>query len=86
MIGLPEIEVVRRDLDKEVSGRRVKDVEVRPGSNAMKIIRRHGRRKEFQELLVGAKVDGAKRVGKHLCLELDNGRALVISLGVQDSC
>ena len=81
MPELPEIEVLRRDLEKEVVSRRIKDVEIRPGSNAMKIIRRHGRRKEFQDMLEGAKVDRVDRVGKLLTLELDNGQVLVFDLG-----
>ena len=80
MLALVEIEVLRRDLEKEVAGRRIKEVEIRPGSNAMKILRRHGRRKEFQELLVGAKVEKVERIGKRLVLGLDNDRALVIEL------
>jgi formamidopyrimidine-DNA glycosylase len=81
MPELPEIEVLKRDLEKEIVSRRIKDVEVRPGSNAMKIIRRHGRRKEFQDALAGAKVDGIERIGKLLLLQLDNEQALVFDLG-----
>lgn len=81
MPELPEIEVIRRDLEKEIVGRRIKDVEIRPGSNAMKVIKRHGRRKEFQGLLVGAKVEKIERLGKSLLTELDNGHVLVIDLG-----
>jgi formamidopyrimidine-DNA glycosylase len=80
VLGLVEIEVLRRDLEKEVAARRIKDVEIRPGSNAMKILRRHGRRKEFQELLVGAKVEKVERIGRRLMLGLDNERVLVIDL------
>lgn len=81
MPELPEIEVLRRDLEKEVVGRRFKEVEVRAGTNSMKIIRRHGRRKEFQDLLTGAKVDKIDRIGKLLVFELDSAKALVIDLG-----
>ncbi|MDQ3986270.1 MAG: hypothetical protein M3280_07195 [Actinomycetota bacterium] len=81
MPELPEIEVIRRDLEKEIVGRRVKDAEVRPGRNAMRLIRRHSRRKEFQDLLIGAKVERIERVGKHLGLQLDTSRVLVIDLG-----
>lgn len=81
MLGLPEIEVLRRDLEKEVVGRRVKGVDVRPGPNAMKIIPRHGRRKEFQELLAGAKVERTDRIGTRLIVELDNAQVLVVDLG-----
>lgn len=81
MPALPEIEVLRRDLEKEIVGRRFKEIEVRPGSNAMKVIRRHGRRKEFQDMLEGAKVERIERRGKWLLLVLDNARVLVIDLG-----
>jgi formamidopyrimidine-DNA glycosylase len=81
MPELPEIEVIRRDLEKEIVGRRVKEVEVRPGSNAMKVISRHGRRKDFQDLLVGAKVERIDRRGISLLLELDNQKMLVFELG-----
>ena len=81
MPELPEIEVLRRDLEKEIVGRRIKEVEVRPGQNAMKAIARHGRRKDFQDLLVGAKVERIDRKGKLLLLELDNDKTLVFDLG-----
>lgn len=81
MPELPEVEVIRRDLEKEIVGRRVKEVEVRPGSNAMKIIRRHGRRKEFQELLVGTKVEEIGRAGMYLGLHLEDDKVLVVNLG-----
>jgi formamidopyrimidine-DNA glycosylase len=79
--ALPEVEIIRRDLDKEIVGRRIKDVQVRPGSNAMKIIKRHGRRKEFQELLEGARVDRVERLGRKLVVALDNDKALILDLG-----
>ena len=81
MPELPEIEVLRRDLEKEVVGRRFKDVEVRSGTNSMKVIRRHGRRKEFQDLLEGAKVEKVERIGRSLIMELDNQHSLVVDLG-----
>lgn len=81
MPELPEIEILHRDLEKEVVSRRIKEVEVRPGSNAMKIIPRHGRRKEFQDLLVGAKIDLVRRIGKHLLLDLDNDHVMLVDLG-----
>jgi formamidopyrimidine-DNA glycosylase len=80
MPTLVEVEVVRRDLDREVVGRRIKDVEVRPGSKSMKVIKRHGRRKEFQDLLTGARIDRVARLGTWLRLELDNDFVLAINL------
>jgi formamidopyrimidine-DNA glycosylase len=62
-------------------GRRIKEVDVRPVRNAMKVVRRHGRRKELQDLLTGAKVEKIGRLGKRLLFELDNGHTLVFDLG-----
>ena len=81
MPALPEIEVLLRDLEKEVVSRRFKDVEIRSGSTSMKLIPRHGRRKEFQDLLVGAKVERARRIGRYLLMDLDNGHTLAVHLG-----
>lgn len=81
MPELPEIELLRRDLDREVAGRRIGAAEVRPGSSAMKIIKRHGRRKELAGGLVGTKVEGIRRWGVYLEIELDSGSSLVIDLG-----
>ena len=81
MLELPEIEVLKRDLEKEIVGRRIKEAEIRPNRNAMKIIKRHGRRKEFQDLLEGAKVEKVDRIGKLLLMELDTGNVFVLDLG-----
>jgi formamidopyrimidine-DNA glycosylase len=81
MPALPEVEVIRRDLEKEVVGRRIKSVDIRPGTNAMKVVRRHGRRKELQDLLEGVKVESIHRKGMKLLLELDNEHVMIIELG-----
>jgi formamidopyrimidine-DNA glycosylase len=79
---LPEVEVVRRDLEKEVVGRRVKAVEVRPHRNAMRVIRRHARRKEFADRLSGKKITKVDRKGKYVLLHLDDGDVLVVHFGM----
>lgn len=81
MLELPEIEVLKRDLEREIVGRRIKEAEIRSNRNAMKIIKRHGRRKEFQDLLAGAKVERVDRIGKLLLMELDTGNVFVLDLG-----
>lgn len=81
MPELPEIEVLRRELEKEIAGRRMKDVVVRPGTNAMKAIPRHSKRREVQDLLEGAKIDAVERVGRRLLLGLDNGHTMLVDLG-----
>jgi formamidopyrimidine-DNA glycosylase len=77
-VELPEVEVMRRDLEKDVVGRKIAAAEVRPSKNAMRIIRRHGRRKEFADRLVGRKVLKSDRRGKYVLLSLDNGDVLVV--------
>ena len=79
---LPEVEMIRRDLEKEVVGKRIKEVDVRPQRNAMRVIRRHARRKEFSDLLVGGKITKVDRRGKYILLYLDSGNVLVIHFGM----
>lgn len=81
MPALVEIEVLRRDLEREIVGRRIKEVDVTSARNAMKVIPRHGRRKEFQALLEQAKFEKVHRAGKRLLLNLDNGNLMAIELG-----
>jgi formamidopyrimidine-DNA glycosylase len=75
---LPEVEVIRRDLEKAVVGRKVKAVDV----NGMRSIRRYRQRKQFTGALVGKKLLGVERRGKYLLVKLDGGEALVIHLGM----
>src|SRR5687767_5175127 len=77
VVELPEVEVMRRDLEKDVVGRRVKSAEVRPSKNAMRVIRRHGKRKEFTSRLEGHKIAKVERHGKYILMELDDGDVLV---------
>jgi formamidopyrimidine-DNA glycosylase len=81
-VELPEVEVVRRDLEKDVVGRKVSEAEVRPSKNAMRVIRRHGKRREFTDRLVGRKFTKAERRGKYVLLHLDNGDVLVVHFGM----
>jgi formamidopyrimidine-DNA glycosylase len=81
-VELPEVEVMRRDLEKDVVGRKIAAAEVRPSKNAMRVIRRHSRRKEFADKLVGRKILKADRRGKYVLLFLDNGDVLVVHFGM----
>jgi len=81
-VELPEVEVMRRDLEKEVVGKRIRDVDVRPHRNAMRIIRRHARRKEFAERLAGKKITKVDRRGKYVLLYLEGGDVLVVHFGM----
>ena len=79
---LPEVEVMRRDLEKDVVGRKVAAAEVRPSKNAMRVIRRHAKRKEFTDRLIGRKFTKSERRGKYVLLNMDNGEVLVIHFGM----
>ncbi len=78
MPELPEVEVIRRDLEKEVVGRKVKAVDV----TGMRTIRRYKQRKQFTGALIGKKITGVERRGKYLLLKLDGGDVLVVHLGM----
>ncbi len=79
---LPEVEVMRRDLEKDVVGRRIKEAEVKSSKNAMRVIRRHKTRKEFTSHLTGHKITKVERRGKYLLLALDGGDVLVVHFGM----
>jgi formamidopyrimidine-DNA glycosylase len=81
-VELPEVEVMRRDLEKDVVGRRVKTAEVKTSRNAMRVIRRHGKRKEFTSRLEGRKLAKVERRGKYLLVHLDSGDVLVTHFGM----
>jgi len=81
-VELPEVEVMRRDLEKDVVGRKIAAAEVRPTRNAMRIVRRHGKRKEFTSRVVGRKVTKTERRGKYILFHLDNGDVLVVHFGM----
>lgn len=78
MPELPEVETIRRDLDKEVVGKRIKLVEV----TGMRSIRRHPNKKHFIAKLEGHKITGVERKGKYLLLRLEGGDILVAHLGM----
>src|SRR5919106_5164 len=78
MPELPEVEVVRRDLEREIVGKRVKGVE----ADGMRSIRRHHNRKQCASRLVGKRITGVERRGKYILAKLDGGEVLVIHLGM----
>jgi formamidopyrimidine-DNA glycosylase len=79
---LPEVEVMRRDLDRDVVGKKVKSVEVKGTKNAMRAIRRHKTRKDFTSRLAGHKITKSERRGKYILLHLDDGDIWVVHFGM----
>ena len=79
MPELPEVEVVRRGLERHVLGQPIRAVEVlhpRP-------VRRHpGGPADFAAVLTGRTFTAARRRGKYLWLPLDSGDALLGHLGM----
>ena len=78
MPELPEVETIKRDLDREVVGKRIKSVEVA----GMRSIRRHPNKKHFIAKLEGQKITAVERRGKYLLVRLDGGDVLVAHLGM----
>lgn len=78
MPELPEVEVVRKDLERDVVGKKIKEVQVK----LPRIIRRHKGRKEFTSRLTGRKIAKVDRRGKYILLALDSGDVLVMHLGM----
>lgn len=79
MPELPEVEVVRRGLDRHLVGARVDTVTVFDP----RALKRHpGSASDFAERLAGATVLAAVRRGKFMWCPLDSGDALVVHLGM----
>src|SRR5262249_51014974 len=68
MPELPEVETIRRGLDREVVGKRVKTVQV----TGTRTVRRQPK-KLFISKLEGAKISSVDRRGKYLVFKLDTG-------------
>ena len=73
---------MRRDLEKDVVGLRIKEAEVKSSKNAMRVIRRHKTRKDFTSRLVGHKITKVERRGKYVLMTLDSGDVLVVHFGM----
>jgi formamidopyrimidine-DNA glycosylase len=77
MPELPEVETIRRDLQGEVVGRKIKAVDVRNG----RTVSRHPSAKQFRAQLEGRTIAAVNRAGTYVLLVLDDGATLVIQLG-----
>jgi formamidopyrimidine-DNA glycosylase len=81
-VELPEVEVMRRDLERDVVGKKIKAAEVKQSKNAMRAIRRHRTRKEFTSRVAGHKITKVERRGKYVLITLDGGDVLVVHFGM----
>jgi formamidopyrimidine-DNA glycosylase len=78
MPELPEVETIRRDLDKDVGGRKVRDVAA-PGP--MALFDGFSTRKSVGAKLVGRKVLGVARRGLILILDIGDDEVMTLNLG-----
>jgi formamidopyrimidine-DNA glycosylase len=76
MPELPELELLKRDLERDVTDRKVKTVEVSTAG-----VVKHPAKKAFIAGIEGQKLKGAKRRGTLICLAVDEGREIVLALG-----
>jgi formamidopyrimidine-DNA glycosylase len=76
-LELPEIETLRRDLEREIAGRKIKSTDVK----SLKSLPRHRTKKAFAENLEGAKINIVERHGLFIVIQLNNEHSLVIELG-----
>jgi formamidopyrimidine-DNA glycosylase len=77
MPELPEVETIRRELEREAVGKRIKTIEL----HGTRTVRRQTK-KNLMSRLEGTKITGADRRGKYLVLKLDSGELLVVHLGM----
>lgn len=77
MTHLPEVEIIRKTLEKEIVGKRFKDITVKSAST----VGQHRNRPEFAGLLEGRKIKTVSRAGTRLLLGLDDDSTLVVTLG-----
>ncbi len=89
MPELPEVEALRRQLEKEFSGRKVKNVQIKTRGfvkavqvGTKRIQKKSITPKEVEKRVAGAKVRSVHRKGKYLGLELDNKEYFVFHLGM----
>ena len=82
MLELPEVEVLRKDLEKEVVGKRIKDVLVQTAALVRPV---HRNRPEFVKALEGHKIEGVRRRGRTLFVDLDEDRTWIIDAGDEGS-
>ncbi len=76
MLELPEIETLKRDLERDTAGRKIKSVDIK----VLKTMPRHRTKKSFTDLVEGAKIVVVERVDLAIVLQLNNEHSIVIEL------
>jgi formamidopyrimidine-DNA glycosylase len=76
MLELPEIETLKRDLERDAVGRKFKSVDIK----VLKTMPGHRTKKSFTDLVEGAKITAVERQALALILHLSNEHSLIIEL------
>jgi formamidopyrimidine-DNA glycosylase len=76
---LPEVETIARDLRPRLTGRRIAAASA---SRLLRCVPATAKAEDFPECLIGRKVTGVNRRGKYLLIALDDGRELMVHLGM----
>jgi len=77
---LPELELIKRDLERDLAGRKIKATT----AAGMSVLPRYNNRKQFASQLEGVKINSVVRQGEHLLFPLDSEDILVIRPGSGD--
>lgn len=78
MPELPEVETVRRDLERDFVGKRIEHID----AAGVHRLRRHSPAPELAARVAGRRLVGVRRRGKYLVADLDGGDVLVMHLGM----
>ena len=78
MPELAEVETLRRDVEAEYAGRRIREVL----ATGRRSVRRHDDPAEFVARVQGRRLTGTGRRGKYLLLALDSGDTVVAHMGM----
>jgi formamidopyrimidine-DNA glycosylase len=85
MPELPEVETIRRDLERRIVGRRITAVRIPPDSGKPVPVLKGIDEASFREGVVGARVEAVERRGKYLAVRLDTGSLIVVHLRMTGS-
>jgi formamidopyrimidine-DNA glycosylase len=77
---LPEVETIRRDLERRIVGRRITAVRIPPDSGKPVPVLKGIDEASFREGVVGARIEAMERRGKYLAVRLDTGAFIVVHL------
>lgn len=82
MPELPEVETIRRELTSRIEGKKIERVSIPADPRGCRVLRRYPSRPRFIRRLAGRRIRSIGRRAKYLLFTLDDGRVLVLHLGM----